>query len=504
MNGLPDVDGLALAALVRDRQVSPLELLDAAMAAVEAVDATIGAIASLQYDVARAAIDRGLPDGPFTGVPFLLKDLGCDAVGHPCTQGSRLFADYRSGNDDEMFVRLRRSGLVTFGRTTSPEFGIGPTTESSVYGRPTRNPWDPGHVAGGSSGGSGAAVAAGIVPMAHGSDGGGSVRIPAASCGVFGMKPTRARLPDGPNVGESWAGMAIDGFLTRSVRDTAALLDATNGSDLGAPYVAPPLPDSFINAITRPPARLRIVFSTRSFTGDAIDPECASAVLRTALLLEELGHEVVEAVTDSAGAPIPVDIRVLMLAWTDIIACGTALMVRQQEGALGRSATDDDLEVVTRAAVRHAASVSGADYLAAVDVVHASGRAMAHSMTSVDVLLTATLAEPPAAIGRFAPSLQSFGHHDFVEYRTGPTGVLSYSPFTALANATGQPAMSVPMHWTTAHGTTNSLPVGVHMMGRFGDDLVLMQLATQLEQAVPWWNRRPPCRAPTSASVPTS
>jgi amidase/6-aminohexanoate-cyclic-dimer hydrolase len=228
-------------------------------------------------------------------------------------------------------------------------------------------------------------------------------------------------------------------------------------------------------------------------------------VQRTATLLADLGHEVVEADTDSTGSPVPVDIRALMLAWTDIIACGTALTVRQHERSLGRAATADDLEVVTRAAVRHAASVSGADYLAAVDVVHASGRAMARAMTSTDVLLTATLAEPPATIGRFAPSLHALGHDDFVEYRIGDSGVLAYSPFTALANATGQPAMSVPMHWTAAvQGAASSLPVGVHMMGRFGDDLVLMQLAAQLEQAAPWWNRRPPCHAPTSASVPPS
>lgn len=495
MNGLPDVDGMALAALVRDGVASPHELLDAAITGAESVDPTIGALAQLQDDAARRAIDRGLPDGPFTGVPFLLKDLGCDAVEHPCSQGSRLFRDGIATVDSELFVRLRATGLVTFGRTTSPELGIGPTTEPAVYGRPTRNPWNPDHVAGGSSGGSGAAVAAGIVPMAHGSDGGGSVRIPASSCGLFGLKPTRARLPDGPLAGEGWAGMAIDGFLTRSVRDTAALLDATQGTDLGAPYVAPPLPSSFLDAITRPPRRLRVAFSTRSFTGAPTHPECAAAVTHAAALLERLGHEVVEAPLHPSGSPVPVDVGALMSAWADIVACGTALTVR--DSSRGLPNRHDELEGITRAAIRHAGRVSGADYIAALDVVHAAGRTMARAMSSIDVLVTTTLAEPPALIGRFAPSLEWLDPPDFLEYRVGATGVLPYSPFAPLANATGQPAMSVPLHMTATN-----LPVGVHVMGRFGDDTVLMQLAAQLEAASPWWDRRPPCHAPTSAKVP--
>ncbi|MCU1359083.1 MAG: Amidase, partial [Ilumatobacteraceae bacterium] len=422
--GLPDVDGVALADMVRTGQASPRELLDAAIAGAEHIDPTIAAIAELQIDAALRAIEAGLPDGPFTGVPFLLKDLGCDAIDHPCSHGSRIFRHSKATVDSELFVRIRRTGLVTFGRTTSPEFGIGPTTEASVYGRPTRNPWNLDHVAGGSSGGSGAAVAAGIVPMAHGSDGGGSVRIPASSCGLFGMKPTRARLPDGPASGEGWAGMAIDGFLTRSVRDTAALLDATEGPDSGAPYVAPTLAMSFTRAIETPPRRLRIAVSTRSFTGAPIDVECVAAVEAAAALLDELGHEVVDAPTDSTGSPVPLDMTALMLAWSDIVACGTALTVRDGERWLGRPVADDEIEGITLAAVRHAASVSGADYIAALDIVHASGRAMAAALTPFDMLLTATLAEPPALIGRFAPTLEWLDPKAFVQYRVGPTGVL--------------------------------------------------------------------------------
>ncbi|MBI5087655.1 MAG: amidase [Actinobacteria bacterium] len=495
MTALPDVDGLALAAMVRNGEASPAELLEAAMAGVDQVDPRIAAIASLQHDAALRAIDAGLPDGPFTGVPFLLKDLGCDAVDHPATQGSRLFSGYVSSFDAELFVRLRRTGLVTFGRTTSPELGVGPTTEAAVYGRPTRNPWDTDHVAGGSSGGAGAAVSAGIVPMAHGSDGGGSVRIPASSCGLFGLKPTRARLPDGPAAGESWAGMAIDGFLTRSVRDSAALLDATSGGDLGAPYVAPPLAQAFSTAILVPPTRLRVAVSTRSFTGDLIHPECAAAVEHAARLLDELGHEVVEAPLHGRGAPVPLDVVELMRAWTDIVACGTALTVRQVEQARGRPVETGELDAVTHAAVRHATPINGARYLEAIEVVHASGRAMARAMEAFDVLVTTTLAEPPALIGRFVPSLSWMDAPDFVEYRLGAHGVLPYSPFAPLANATGQPAMSVPLHWTAATPSAPALPVGVHVMGRFGEDDVLIALAAQLEQAAPWWHRRPPCRA---------
>jgi len=233
-------DATEMAGWVASGQVSASELLDAALAAVAARNPALNAVVQMQEGVARKAIAGGLPQGPFRGVPFLLKDLGCEAVDFPGHNGSRLLANTRYSRDSAIFERIRATGVVTFGRTTSPEGGIGAATEAAVYGDPTRNPWNTDHTPGGSSGGAGAAVAAGIVAMAHGSDGGGSVRIPAASCGLFGFKPTRARLPDGPFVGEGWAGMAIDGFLTRSVRDTARMLDACHGPDLGAPYVAPP------------------------------------------------------------------------------------------------------------------------------------------------------------------------------------------------------------------------------------------------------------------------
>ena len=470
-------DGLGLAALVRAGDATADELLDVALARVAETDEAIAAVVHLQEVVARGAIAARLPQGPFTGVPFLLKDLGGEAIDFPTSMGSRLYDGYRYEYDSEVFIRLRATGLSTFARTTSPEFGIGATTEAKVYGRPTRNPWNRDHVAGGSSGGSAAAVAAGVVPMAHGSDGGGSVRIPASSCGLFGVKPTRATLPDGPAAGEGWAGMAIEGFLTRSVRDTAALLDATAGPDVGAPYHAPAMSGSFMDAITRPPRRLRIAVSTRSFTGDAIHPDCVAAVQHSAALCEALGHHLV-------SAEPTIDIRRFAHAWANIVACGTQLMVRSRLAAVGRPLADDDLEGVTRLACELGSTLSGADYIEAIDVVHAVGREMARWLGDYDVLLTATLAEPPAKLGRLA-SGRSDGWVDFLDYRLNH--VLPFSPFTALANGTGQPAMSVPLWWNAV-----GLPIGTHFMARAGDDLMLLQLAAQLEQADPWFHKRPP------------
>jgi amidase/6-aminohexanoate-cyclic-dimer hydrolase len=470
-------DGLGLAELVRSGQVTAGELLDIAVQQTAATDDRIAAVVHMQADRARRAIADGLPVGPFTGVPFLIKDLGCEAVDFPTSKGSRLYRDYHYAVDSELFARLERAGLVTFGRTTSPEFGIGPTAEGGAYGRPTRNPWNLAHVAGGSSSGSAAAVAAGIVPIAHGSDGGGSVRIPASSCGLFGLKPTRARLPDGPYAGEGWAGMAIDGFLTRSVRDTAALIDATQGPDLGAPYYAPPMKGSLLDAIASAPRPLRIAFSTLSFTGDPVHPDCRDAVTHTASLCEQLGHELVE---DDPQ----VDIHRFMRAWTNIVACGTELTVRQRQAELGRPVQPDEIDGVTRGAVALGRTVAGSDYLEAVETVHGIGRDMARLLgdeRGYDMFLTSTLAEPPAEIGRFKPD-----NDDFIDYRLGSRGVLAYSPFTALANGTGQPAMSVPLYWNR-----DGLPIGTHFMARSGEDAELLQLAGQLEQAEPWFHKVP-------------
>jgi amidase/6-aminohexanoate-cyclic-dimer hydrolase len=467
-------DALGLAELVRRKEVSANELLDTAIARAERLNPRLNAIVNPAHEEARAAIRRGLPEGPFTGVPFLLKDLGCEAIGYPTNAGSRFFAKYQWAFDSEIWIRMRATGVVAFARTTSPELGISPATEARFYGGPTRNPWNLERTPGGSSGGSGAAVAAGIVPMAHGSDGGGSVRIPASCCGLFGLKPTRARLPDGPAAGEGWGGMSIDGFLTRSVRDTAAMLDACHGSDLGAPYAAPDVPRPYLEEIQRPPRRLRIAFCRTTLRGEPIHEECTAAVDEAARLCADLGHDVTEAKP-------AIDFDKAVQAWTKVVACGTALAVHLRAATLGREPSRDDLEPSTRGAVRYGDGIGGPDYLNSINTMHTTGRHIARFFVDHDVLITATLAEPPARIGRFAMS-----NPDFLDYRLGPNGIIRYSPFTSIFNMTGQPAASIPLHWSK-----DGLPIGVHFAARFGDETTLLQLAAQLEAARPWFARRP-------------
>ncbi|MBK6467414.1 MAG: amidase [Rhodobacter sp.] len=467
-------DATALAAMVAAGEVTPTELLDAALAAVEARNGALNAVVLMQEGVARRAIADGLPVGPFRGVPFLIKDLGVEAVDFPSHNGSRLLANTRYAQDSSIFRRMRATGVVTFGRTTSPEGGIGAATESAVYGGPTRNPWNTGHTSGGSSGGAGAAVAAGIVALAHGSDGGGSVRIPASSCGLFGFKPTRARLPDGPYAGEGWAGMAIDGFLTRSVRDTALMLDACEGADLGAPYWAPPLGRGHAAAISRPPGRLRVGICDTTLTGEPIHPEVAEAVRAAGKLLESLGHQVEPALPRA-------DVASMMRAWTDIVAVGTALSIRS--ALKGRPLTADLVEGVGRGACAHAETLHPTRYLQAVGEIHDFGRQMAGFFDAgPDILLSATLAEPPAKVGRFSHATE-----DYVAYRTGPQGIFAYSPFCAVFNASGQPAASLPLGWSS-----DGLPVGIHLAAAFGQDETLISLCAEVERAAPWAGKRAP------------
>lgn len=471
---LPDATDLAMA--VAAGRVSPTELLDAALSATARLNPDLNAVVLVQEDTARAHIAAGLPHGPFRGVPFLLKDLGCESVDFPGHNGSRLLANTQYAQNSSIYTRIKATGVVTFGRSTAPEGGIGPATESAVYGGPTRNPWALDHTPGGSSGGAGAAVAAGIVPFAHGSDGGGSVRIPASSCGLFGFKPTRARLPDGPYAGEGWAGMAIDGFLTRSVRDTAVMLDACAGADLGAPYAAPPLARSHADAISRPPRRMRIMLCDTNFSGEAIDPECAAAVHETGRVLEGLGHSI------TPGLP-RANIDMMMRAWTDIVAVGTALSLRKS--LKNNIVSADFVEGISRGALVHAETLHPTRYLEAVNEIHAFGREMAAVFAgpdAPDVILSATLAELPARIGRFSHTPE-----DYVDYRIGPGRVFAYSPFCAVFNASGQPAASVPLGQSKT-----GLPIGIHLACGFGKDEDLIALCAELERATPWGHRHPP------------
>jgi amidase len=464
-------DATELARRVAEGETTPDALLDEALERVERLDSALGAVVLVREGEARRAIREGLPDGPLRGVPFLLKDLGAEAVGFPSHSGSRLWADTEWPVDSALVSRLRAMGLVIFGRTTSPEGGIGPATEAAVYDRPTRNPWDLSRTPGGSSGGAGAAVAAGIVPAAHGSDGGGSVRIPASNCGLFGFKASRARFPDGPYAGEGWGGMAIDGFLTRSVRDSALLMDGCQGADPGAPYHAPPLRAGYVAAITAPPPRLRVGLCDTTFTGAPVHPDCAEAVHAAGRLLESLGHHVtpVRPQADHEG---------MIRAWVDIVACGTALAIRSS--LAGRDA-EPLVEPVSRGAMAHAATLSGEDYLRALGRIHAYGREMAVVFDGIDVLLSPVMAEPPAPVGRF-----DHRSEDYVAYRLGPEGVWPYSPFCTAFNASGQPAASLPLLWTA-----DGLPVGVQVASAMGGDETLIALCREVEQAAPWADRHP-------------
>ncbi|MDU8926894.1 amidase [Alisedimentitalea sp. MJ-SS2] len=461
-------DATGLAAMVAKDEVSTGELLDMALDRCATWNPHLGAVVNLQEQVARNNIAT-LPQGPFTGVPFLIKDLGCEAVDFPTNNGSRLCKGMHWSYDSTMFTRMRATGLNTFGRTTSPEFGIGPVTEAGVYGTPTRNPWNLNHTPGGSSGGSGAAVAAGIVPAAHGSDGGGSVRIPASSCGLVGFKPTRARLPMGPVVSEGWGGMAIDGFLTRSLRDTATLLDACAGPEMGAPYAAPVMEESYTAAMSHDPGALRIRYVTTDFFGNALHDDCVEGLEKTAKLLESLGHHVTH------WTPEPeLDVPAMMLAWTRIVACGTAGRVAAILGDI--PLTRDMVDGVTFGAVEYSKGITGADYIAALAQIHGFGRRMAGAFNDCDIILSPTLATPPCEIGYLKPDRE-----DFVAYRNGPGSVFEYSPFTAIYNASGQPAVSLPLHWST-----DNLPVGMHFAAPFGADAMLMSLCGQIERAAPW------------------
>ncbi|MEM8632153.1 MAG: amidase [Pseudomonadota bacterium] len=469
------LDATDLINLIAQGTVSPEAALDAALERTRTRNPAINAVVSLFETEARRAIAEGLPDGPLRGLPFLLKDLGAESREYPASGGSRLFQGARYPADGAIVARLKAAGAVIFGRTSTPEGGIGIATEAAVYGGPTRNPWNLDHTPGGSSGGAAAAVAASIVPAAHGSDGGGSVRVPASCTGLVGFKPTRARLPDGPYSGEGWAGMAIDGFLTRSLRDTALLLDLTAGPDPGAPYHAPPMACSYHAALARRPARLKIALCDTTLTGGAISPECRDAVGAAGDLLETLGHTVEPA------APLQASTDAMMRAWVDIVACGLALSVRQKCASRGRPLQDGELEPVAMGALAHARGIDGPRYLEAVETVHDYGREMAGFFEDWDILLTSTLAEPPAKIGRFDHS-----NPDFLDYRLGPTGIYPYSPFAAAFNATGQPAVSLPL--AVSDG---GLPIGIHLAARFGDDALLMSLAAQIEEAAPWAHRHP-------------
>ena len=462
-------DGVGLADLVRKKQVSAAELLDEAIARTAKVDPEINAVVVKHYDYARRQIDRGLPDGPFTGVPFLLKDLDLLETTRT-TFGASVFKENVADHTGTLAQRFLDSGVTMFGKSSSPEFGLLPTTESRLFG-PTRNPWNLAHSSGGSSGGAAAAVAARILPVAHASDGGGSIRIPASASGVFGMKPSRARNPLGPDRGEGWGGFSCGHVVSISVRDSAVMLDAIHGPEASSPYVAPPPERPFSQEVGRDPGRLRIAFTDKSPYGDAIDPEIAASVRDVAALLGGLGHHVEERAPALAADPAAV--------MATIVAANTALSVRLAEQRFGREMTDNDFETLTIASAHNAQRATATDYVAAQLSAFAISRGLASFFETCDVFLCPTLCSPPLRIGEINSMSEDLSHIAPILRR--------YMPATSMFNMSGQPAMSVPLAWNAA-----GLPLGMMFASRFGHEATLFRLAAQLEQERPWRNRLPP------------
>jgi amidase len=464
-----DYDAVGLADLVRRKQVSAGELLDEAIARTTRIDPRINAVVVRHDDYARRQIDNGLPDGRFAGVPFLLKDIEF-LQGTRTTSGATVYKDQIAGYTGTLAQRFLDAGLTIFGKSSTPEFGLLPTTESRLFG-PTRNPWNLEHSSGGSSGGAGAAVAARIVPLAHASDGGGSIRIPASASGVFGLKPTRARNPIGPERGEGWSGFSCGHVLSISVRDSAAMLDAIHGPEPSSPYVAPAPERPFAEEVGRDPGRLRIAFTDRSPYGDTVDAEIAAAVREVANFLAGLGHHVEERAPALAADP-----AVVMAA---IVSANTGLAVRQAEQQFGRPMTDRDLQILTLATAHNAGKATATDFMAAQLNAFRISRGLATFFQACDVFLCPTLCSPPLRIGELNPMSRDLSHI--------PPILRRYMPATSMFNMSGQPSMSMPLAWNTA-----GLPLGMMFTGRFGDEATLFRLAAQLEQERPWRQKLPP------------
>lgn len=470
------LDATAQADLVRRSEVKPGELVEAALARIEAQNPELNAVVTtIDPRPARC-------DGPFAGVPFLVKDVFLEVAETPLMAGSRWLAGNVSAHDQELTIRYRTAGLVILGKTNTCEFGLSPTVEPIVSG-PTRNPWDPSRSTGGSSGGSAAAVAAGLVPMAHGNDLGGSIRYPAAWCGLFGLKPTRGRVPLGPAYGDAVSGYLSEHVLTRSVRDSAAVLDAVSGPALGDPYQAPPPQRAFRIEVGAPSGRLRIGVSARPRGGQPVDPAWSSAVEQAATLLEQLGHTVEETSPD--GLDDPAYGPSLETAYAGAVSWILASWCRR----VGRPPAEGEIEPQTRAYWEASQRISAGQYLLALETLQRLSRRVAAWFTSHDAWLTPTLGGAPPPLGELAAT-----EHDPLR---GSRNAGTYLMFDGeLANVTGNPAMSIPFGFDPA-----GLPVGIHVLGRFGDEATLFRLAAQLEQAMPWIHHTPaaPPKPPVNA-----
>ena len=455
---------------VRDGEVTATELTEASLARIEAADGDLNAFTHVDAERALAAAKSIGPgdERPFAGVPIAIKDISAVA-GQPLTMASDLFGDHAPGHDSFVVRRLRAAGCVIVGRTNLPEFGILPVTEPRRFG-PTRNPWDPGRTPGGSSGGAAAAVAGGLVPIAHGSDGGGSIRIPAACCGLVGLKPARGRISRGPESGDDM--LVTDGVLSRTVADTALMLDVLAGYEPGDASWAPPPPEPFATAAAREPGRLRIGFTTVSALEGELDPAAERAARDAAELLESLGHEVREI------EPPWAEHRGLLPVFTSVFGTNVALGMRYAATVTGREPSEDLVEPLSWEVNRRMRDLTGPDYLLAVRQLQALARGIVSLWGELDVLLTPALAQRPVPIG----TIDSCSDEPWQDFRRSG----AFTPFTAIFNVTGQPAMSVPLF----HGD-DGLPLAVQIAGPPAGEATLLSLAAQLEQARPWADRRP-------------
>jgi amidase len=484
-------DGLGLAELIKKGEVSAEEVCEAAIARIEAVNPEINAVIATVYDAAREQARSSMPEGPFAGVPFLLKDLLASYAGVPFTRGCKALKDYIPDYNSELVIRFKQAGVNILGKTNTPEFGLLGYTEPELHG-PTRNPWNPEHTPGGSSGGSAAAVAAGMVPLAAGGDGGGSIRIPSSCCGLFGLKPSRGRTPTGPDHGEIWQGATIEHVITRSVRDSAAMLDATCGADIGAPYIIQQPVRPYVEEIEQAPGRLRIAFTTRSPLDTPVHAEYVKATLETVLLLQKLGHDVEEIAPDIDG-------KLLARSYQSMYFGEVAAEIDELKTILGRDAEQKDVETLTWTLGLLGRSTSAFEFVTASKSWGKAARTMGKFHETYDLYLTPTLAEPPIRIGELKPKpvekaalnvVNTLGLGKLLK-RSGiidklAIDNLSKVPFSLLANFTGQPAMSVPLHWTS-----DGLPCGMQFMAKTGDEATLFRLAKQLEDERPWFDKRP-------------
>lgn len=481
MSGLAEqtrwLDATAQAEMVASGEVEPGDLVAAAVERAESLNPAINAIiheffAEAVETAGRASI------GPFRGVPFLFKDLGASLAGQPLYMGTEFLKelDFRSPVDTFLGARFRDAGFITIGKTNTPELGILPTTEPRSYGA-TRNPWNLDHSPGGSSGGSAAAVAAGIVPVAHANDGGGSIRIPASCCGLVGLKPSRARTTQGPLVGDTMSGLVEELVVARSVRDVAGVLDAVHGMGPGDPYTAPQPQGPYCEELDAEAGSLRIGITTKPYIDLEADPEVQLAAREVGKILEALGHEVDERVPEApaASAGLPDPAQTFMARWY----VGQTLTFQQLEMITGRSIGADDVEPLTWEMAQRGKAVSGPEYLGAVSLHQAMGRMLGDWFaTGHDLMLTPTLAETPPEIGQFPTG----GPDPFEAMRRAE----SMGAFTALINATGNPAISLPLHVSES-----GLPVGVQLIAPYGREDLLIRVAAQLERAHPWHERRP-------------